>query len=446
MGSSKSRRPSSRHVIVGLLVVVVGVYIAERRLTAYSASPYPVVQTIPFRPIGRALASLPPVAETFPMALSFQRGETLGEVLEDLGLSATSARDVLSVLSPWIDPRRIRPSDHYSVAFDQTGVLRSFEMAVAKAGVASAVRNQESGWSGRFRPFERTVRVRSMHGVLDGGLESSISAAGGPTKLAILMADVFQWDLDFTRDLRVGDKFDILFETNYLDGKLDSLGSILAVSYTNKGDRLEAYRFGEDDGYYDADGRPMRKMFLRSPMRYSRITSRFSQRRFHPVLKRHRPHYGVDYGAPNGTPVRTTANGVVAFSGWDGGSGKTVKVRHPNSYLTAYLHLSRFAEGVRRGTRVSQGEVIGYVGSTGLSTAPHLDYRVQHHGRWIDPLSLKSVPAEPVPHRRLPEFLAWRDSLRQSLLEDRPLGPDLLDGRLRVAERESLLQGIVGGR
>jgi murein DD-endopeptidase MepM/ murein hydrolase activator NlpD len=123
----------------------------------------------------------------------------------------------------------------------------------------------------------------------------------------------------------------------------------------------------------------------------------------------------VDYGAPVGTPVRATGNGTVLSAGWDGGGGKTVKLRHPNGYLTAYLHLSRFAEGIRSGRRVRQGEIVGYVGTTGLSTAPHLDYRVQLQGRWIDPLSLKSVPADPVPHRRLPEFLAWRDELRSGL-------------------------------
>ena len=140
-------------------------------------------------------------------------------------------------------------------------------------------------------------------------------------------------------------------------------------------------------------------------------------------MKRYRPHYGVDYGAPNGTPARATANGVVISAGWDGGGGKTVKIRHPNSYLTAYLHLSRFAKGVRSGRRVRQGDVIGYVGSTGLATGSHLDYRVQRQGRWIDPLSLKSVPSDPVPHRRLPEFLAWRDELRLSLNEGKAFDP-----------------------
>jgi murein DD-endopeptidase MepM/ murein hydrolase activator NlpD len=175
---------------------------------------------------------------------------------------------------------------------------------------------------------------------------------------------------------------------------------------------------------------------LRSPLRFSRITSRFTGRRFHPILKTYRPHYGVDYGAPTGTPVRVTANGVVRFAARDRGGGNTVKVRHPNGYLTAYLHLSRFASGIRSGHRVSQGDVIGYVGSTGLATGPHLDYRIQRDGRWINPLTLDNKPAEPISEEQLPAFLAWRDELRLALEEERrPVGPELPSGDL-LAETE----------
>ena len=133
------------------------------------------------------------------------------------------------------------------------------------------------------------------------------------------------------------------------------------------------------------------------------------------MLKTYRPHYGVDYGAPTGTPVRATADGVVSFAAWDNGGGRMVKIRHPNNYLTAYLHLSKFRSGIRSGARVRQGEVVGYVGSSGLATGPHLDYRVQHQGRWIDPLSIKSVPADPIPKEDLTTFMAWRDQLRERL-------------------------------
>jgi len=207
------------------------------------------------------------------------------------------------------------------------------------------------------------------------------------------------------------------------------------LRYDNAGRLHEAYRFGDPPGYYDGEGRPVRKLFLRSPLRYSRVTSGFSQRRFHPVLKRYRPHYGVDYGAPTGTPVRATGSGTVVFAGWDGGGGRTVKVRHPNGYLTAYLHLSRFAAGIRNGRRVSQGDTIGHVGSTGLASGPHLDYRVQRNGRWVNPLAMKVEPAPPIPDDQLAGFVARRDVLRRALI-DGELETPLPSTRPRLAALE----------
>lgn len=401
-------------------------------MTAYAASPYPIAPTVPFASV-QTMMERAAEGEPMPMVFAFESGETLSDALTSVGLSRSEIGPVVGEISRWADPRKIRPADQYSAAYGDQGGVETFELWVARKGRVRVARAGD-GWAGEWQPFERTLEVRGIEGTLESALESAIAAAGGETGLAVLMADVFQWDLDFTRDLRTGDAFKILYERVYLDGVPDGLGSILAVSYQNGGRLLEAYRFGPDGAYFDAEGRPLRKMFLRSPLRYSRVTSRFSKRRFHPVLKRYRPHYGVDYGAPRGTPVRATGNGTVVSARWDGGGGKTVKIRHPNSYLTAYLHLSGFAKGIRSGRRIRQGDVIGYVGSTGLSTAPHLDYRVQRNGSWIDPLSLKSVPADPVPHERLSEFLAWRDELRSSLNEGKAMDPErLAEGTLLAA-------------
>lgn len=411
-------RVDSRHwrrwIYLSLFLTVAALHITERRLVAYAKSPYPIARTVPFAAVQSMIEQA--VVESYPFVFAFESGETLSDALAGVGLRRSEIAQVVDELSRWVDPRKIRPTDLYSASFAEDGGVNVFELWMAGRGRVRVARS-DVGWAGDWRPFERSVKVQAIEGVLENALETAIVSAGGETNLAILMADVFQWDLDFTRDLRRGDIFRILYETVYLDGVADGLGSILGVSYENGGRVLEAYKFGEDGAYYDAEGRPLRKMFLRSPLRYSRLTSRFSRKRFHPILKRYRPHYGVDYGAPIGTPARATAKGTVISAGWDGGGGKTVKIRHPNSYLTAYLHLSRFAKGVRSGRRVNQGDVIGYVGSTGLATGPHLDYRIQRHGRWIDPLSLESVPVDPVPHRRLPEFLAWRDELRLSLYE-----------------------------
>ena len=199
------------------------------------------------------------------------------------------------------------------------------------------------------------------------------------------------------------------------------MGRILALEYQNQSVVHEAYLYGEEgvEGYYDADGRPLQKMFLRSPLPFTRVTSGFTSKRFHPVLKVYRPHYGIDLGAPRGTPVRATAHGRVAFAGRNGGAGKMVKLRHSNRFETSYLHLSRIA--VRRGQRVRQGEVIGHVGSTGLSTGPHLDYRVKQNGRYLNPLRLDNQPAEPIPQHKLSEFQDRREALRASLVGDGPV-------------------------
>ena len=406
----------------GLLLVAFALSTTARRLEAFSQSPYPLT---PCQPFSSAAALIPvlggddvvgseQVGEV-PVELVLDRGETLQELLGQVGLDAAESEGVTAAFREHCNLRRLRPGASLSALLDASGFPTVFELVVADRGRVR-VERAAGGWSSRFEEFVEERRVRSVRGTLDGALSSAVESAGAPAELAYEMAEVLQWDLDFTRDLRRGDRFEVLYEEVFLDGRPRGIGEVLGLVYENRGQRLEAYRFGDEPAYYDAEGRPLQKMFLRSPLTFSRVTSRFSHRRFHPVLKTYRPHYGVDYGAPTGTPVRATARGTVVSAGWDGGGGKMVKIRHANGYLTAYLHLSRFAAGVRPGARVAQGEVIGYVGATGLATAPHLDYRVQHGGRWIDPLGLKGVEAEPLASSELPAFLAWRDALRTSLV------------------------------
>jgi murein DD-endopeptidase MepM/ murein hydrolase activator NlpD len=406
-------------VPVGLLLVALCLSLATRSLLAYSLSPYPLSPTPPYREAAeRSERPAPPLP---PVEFELRSGETMGGVLQGLGLDPGEAHAAAAAFSRRADPRRLRPGDRYRAFFVEDG-LAALEMRLdgGRGHVHLARRGED--WQASFRASERRVVHRRLSGELADSLEGAIRAAGGSPSLAYRMADVLQWDLDFNRDLRRGDRFEVFYEQVFLDGEDHGPGEILALTYRahrNGGRLLEGYRYGEG-GYYDAEGRPLRKMFLRSPLRYSRITSRFSHRRFHPVLKVHRPHYGIDYGAPVGTPVLVTAAGTVAHAGWDGGGGKTVKVRHPNGYLTAYLHLSRYASGIRRGARVAQGDVIGYVGSTGLATGAHLDYRVQVKGRWIDPLTLANTPAPPIAAAELASFRSWRDAMRSRLTPQSP--------------------------
>lgn len=403
-------------VILGAVILL-----ATRRIAAEAESPYPIARAVPFSDglatlarsgLGLRSDVLP---ENVPIELPLSPGQTIGGVLAELELESPDVIAIVDQLSEFADLRRLKPDDGYAVVYAPgSNQVAAFDLTLSGRGRVRVTR-QDGAWAGSWSAFERWSELRVVRGELEGALETSIERAGGDPRVAVLMSQVFQWDLDFNRDLRLGDRFEVLYEQVFIDGSYSTLGEIQAVRYSNLGKVIEGYRFGDPAGYYAPDGRPLRKMFLRSPMSYSRITSRYSTRRFHPVLKSYRPHYGVDYGAPTGTPVRVTSNGVVSFAGWDGGGGRTVKVRHPNGFLTAYLHLSKFASGVGPGRRVTQGDTIGYVGSTGLATGPHLDYRVQKHGKWIDPLSLKSVPADPVPVESLDLFMGWRDAFRESM-------------------------------
>ena len=410
---------------LGLGLLAAGLVLTTRDLQAYSHSPFPLPPTSRFN----ARITLPDATSRWidharvPVEFKLLRGETAADVFAKLGLAGVELNEATGALADAVNVRSLKAGNHYSAFFNPDSTLASFQMTLAGSGRVQMVRRGER-WQSDWQPFERGVETRSVRGTLAGSMEESIRAAGGPAALAYRLADVFQWDLDFAKDLRKGDRFEVLYQEIQLDGRFHEVGTIFAAVYDNHGRLHEAYRYGDAGIYYDGEGRPMRKMFLRSPLRYSRITSVFSRHRFHPVLKEYRPHWGVDYGAPVGTPVQVTANGVVTFAGWDRGGGNVVKVQHPGGYVTGYLHLSRFASGIRPGARVRQGDIIAFTGATGLASGPHLDYRVKYRDQWIDPLSLKSVRDEPIPTSRLAAFHSWRDELRAGLRND-TLPPDL---------------------
>jgi murein DD-endopeptidase MepM/ murein hydrolase activator NlpD len=385
-------------------------------------------------------------AEALPLAETLDRGESLGGMLAELGLEARDRALVSAALGEHVELRRLRPGLTASALVGDEPRPAHIRLQVPGKGRLHLAAAAE-GWESRWEPAVERVELRHASAEVRSSLADALSEAGAPVEVAYHVADVLRWDVDFGKDLRSGDEMQVLFEEVRVDDLAPRVGAVLAVALLNRGKMVEAYRYG-DGGYYDAEGRPLRKAFLRSPLAYSnRITSRFSHRRFHPVLKSWRPHYGVDYGAPTGTPVRVTGDGVVLSVGWDGGGGKTVKVRHSGGFMTAYLHLSRYAQGLGRGDRVKQGEVIGYVGATGLATAPHLDYRVQHGGRWIDPLSLKTVPAAALSQQEIPTFTAWRDQLRLAM--ETGVVPRLAQPEWRLAatpSRPAAAPAAIGGR
>ncbi|MCF8109237.1 MAG: peptidoglycan DD-metalloendopeptidase family protein [Desulfohalobiaceae bacterium] len=269
------------------------------------------------------------------------------------------------------------------------------------------------------------IKRHLVEGTISSSLFAAVKEAGEKDQLALALADIFAWDIDFIFDIREGDSFRLIVEKRYRDKEFAGYGDILAARFVNQGHVFQAFLFALENGreeYFDARGQAMRKSFLKAPLNFSRISSGYTLRRMHPILKKVRPHQGIDYAAPSGTPVKTVGDGKIVAKGYQrNGGGRYLKIRHPNSYQTTYMHLSRFAKGMRTGKRVTQGEVIGYVGSSGLSTGPHLDFRVKKHGQYVNPLKVESTPTDPVPKAERDRFFQEIKPLLAVLEGFRPL-------------------------
>jgi len=279
----------------------------------------------------------------------------------------------------------------------------------------------ELGWQSEASPVELTRRTVAVGGQLDDNLFLSMGRLGETAALTIAFANVLAWDIDFSTQSRRGDRFDLVVDKLYRDGEFVGYGDLQAVRYVSKlgGERVfSAFLFEDDAGhrdYYDASGKSMRKAFLRAPVDFDRISSGFSYNRLHPISGRRKPHLGVDYAAATGTPVYSVAAGVVTDRGVRGGGGNQVTIEHAMGYMTKYLHLSRFAKGLRPGQRVAQKEVIGYVGQTGAATGPHLDFRLYRHGKPVNPLTQIFPPGPPVAEEYRGEFEVVKAALLQEL-------------------------------
>jgi murein DD-endopeptidase MepM/ murein hydrolase activator NlpD len=327
---------------------------------------------------------------------TLRKGDSLFSALRRQGFPASPLFEILAELKTVLDLRRLSPGDSYSV-FLRGGLIEGLK--IVRAGATYVVEKDGSGFRARMEPFPVETRVRKLTGVVQSSLYDAIVENGGKPALVAEVSDLLAWDIDFFTDPRKGDRFTILVEELERSGEVVGYGEILYANYVGERVSRDAVFYADAEGHadhYDSDGQSLRREFLKSPLNYRRISSRFSHRRFHPILKTVRPHLGVDYSATWGTPVVSIGSGNVVYAGWKGGFGRTVEIRHNGSYATQYAHLSSFAAGIRRGARVSQGQVVGHVGSTGLSTGPHLDFRVKRDGSFIDPLSMKSPPALPV--------------------------------------------------
>jgi len=346
-----------------------------------------------------------------------KKGDTIINILKNRGLDYSSAFKLFSDVKPVFDLRKLKVGKAYSFFF-QKQEFKGFKYQIDDNSFLY-ITNMEKKYKGIIKTIPYVIKRVVVSGKIKSSLFNSILSEGENPELADLMASLYEYDIDFNRDLRVGDKYSLLIEKKYLNGVFKAYGKIIVADFTRSGNSVKVVLYENPEGktaYYHPDGRAVKKMFLRSPLPFMRVTSRFGMRK-HPILGFSSKHNGVDLAAPRGTRVKVTASGVVIKSGYNRIKGRYVEVRHPNKYITQYFHLSGIKSGIRRGKRVVQGELIGYVGNTGRSTGPHLHYGVKKGKSYINPLRLKSPKKNPVNKKYLKKFIEYSKS-KISLLYD----------------------------
>jgi len=345
-------------------------------------------------------------ATTFWHSERILRGDTVAELLRRLNVDDQAASDYLRKHRSAEVLRRLNVGREVQAETDNNGLLLAMRF-LANDGNQVVVDRTSSGFKTRIVPALSEQRVQVRTGEIKSNLFAATDEAGLPDTVANQLAEIFGGDVDFHRDLRKGDKFTVIYEMNYINGEAARSGRIISAEFTNHGKTYRAAWFQTTQytgDYYSPEGKSMRKAFLRSPIEFSRVSSGFTNSRFHPVLNKWRAHKGVDYAAPIGTKVKVTSDGVVSFVGKQGGYGNVVKVRHQGNFTTVYGHLSRFASGIKVGDRLGQGQIVGYVGMTGLASGPHLHYEFQQGGVQRDPLKVALPDGKPVSSEQMAEF------------------------------------------
>jgi len=347
-----------------------------------------------------------------------KNGETLGGIMNKLGATRQQITGITLMPRSEFDVRTIRPGKTYYALFQtDTAGVEQLCYYVYQPNIREAVVLHLTD-SMHVERFEKPIthRERAAEVVIESSLWNAMTGNGLPTELALELSDIYAWTIDFF-GLQKGDSIRVYYDEQYVDSVRIGIGRIYAADFYHGKRWQEAIWFdnGEIHNYFDAEGNSLRKAFLKAPLNYKRISSGFTYARKHPIYKVVRPHTGVDYAAPMGTPVVSIGDGVVTMKEYKGGGGHTVKIKHNSTYTTAYLHLSKYAKGLAVGKHVRQGEVIGYVGSSGASTGPHLDFRVWKNGSPIDPLKMQSPPAEPIPAQYKDTFATVVEHYRQLL-------------------------------
>lgn len=361
---------------------------------------------------------------------AFNPGDVLSKVLMPLGVSASELEELVSLSKPVFDVRKIQPRQKWVSLFsaDTASVPAFFIFEKNQRDyIVFSIEDSLAVWRGT-KPTEH--RLRRAEGVITHSLSKSVAEIGAPVDIAMELSNIYAWTIDFYR-LQPNDRFEVLYEEECIEDAPTGACRILACSFTHNGRERKAYRYNLDEStnYFDPEGESLRKAFLKAPVKFSRISSRYSGKRFHPVLKTYKAHLGTDYAAPHGTPIMAVGDGTVIEASYTSGNGNYVKIRHNSTYTTQYLHMSK--RGVKKGDVVQQGDVIGYVGSTGLATGPHVCFRFWKHGQQVDHLKEDFPAADPIPDEERAQFLEAIEYL--DALMTKP------DHELQITSADSLL-------
>lgn len=393
-------------------------------VAAFATAPSNDAPRLELRTVIEALA--PPTASALSRDDSvflreelIQRSDTVFSLFNRLGIDDRDALEFIGLdVAAQAISRQLRPGKSVSAQTNDRGELLALYFPLNGKDSVLAIKRDRQGFTSSEEALVLETRTHIKSGEIRHSLFGATDAAGIPDAIATQLAEIFGGDIDFHRDLRKGDRFSLVYETFSHRGQSVKSGRILSAEFTNNQKTYQAYWFssGNNKGaYYTADGKSLRKAFLRSPLEFSRVTSGFTTARFHPILQTWRAHKGVDYGAPVGTRVRTVADGTIEFVGRQNGYGNLIVIKHQGNYSTAYGHLNGFGQNIRKGARVSQGDLIGYVGKTGLASGPHLHYEFRVNNQQINPLAVTLPTAIPLEPAQLTRYKTAVASLRKQL-------------------------------
>ncbi|MCJ7507702.1 MAG: M23 family metallopeptidase [candidate division Zixibacteria bacterium] len=401
---NRKRKSTLKKIISGIFVLFLGIFLLSGLFNRLHLTKSPKLENI-----------VEKIEASFTMKGALKKNIPLYSSLLSFGLSNDDAYRITNALSQIFNPKRCQLEDDFVLGFaaDSTPIFLEYRSGFKER---FRVEKEDTTWVAYLLPLKLNCVVTYLEGEISNSLWESMYDKCRNPELIMNLTDIFAWEIDFLNEPRNGDKFRLVFEEYWHEGEFVKYGDILTAEYifSTSGEKYSAFLYEdstEHKDYYDSLGHSLRKSLLKSPLNYRRISSGFSRRRLHPIFRVYRPHLGVDYAAPYGTPVVAAGDGIVLFAGWKRGFGRYVEIRHTGGYITSYGHLSRYGKGIRRGARVAQKDVVGYVGSSGYSTGSHLDYRVRNDNRYLNPLKMSLPSAAPVARSSWEDFRESRDRL-----------------------------------